>query len=218
MRFFSKIFKPDEKGFILVLTMLMALLGLALSGAMLFMATISSRMSGAYQRYTNVLDAAKGTSDLTMNLLRNYTFTNSINPDYGTPNTPACLSTKLSTPTCAATPVTGIPCPGGTTYYQWQVTCGPMSAATSTDASSSPDISTQFLDARTNALSYLVYTKIINTQSIAGQAGAQLGCDCTACTFCNVYTVLIRSQKNANPSETGIISFVYATYDGNNND
>lgn len=209
--------QPDQRGFILVVTMVMAMVALALSGAMLFMATVGSKIAGGVQAYTSTVSAARGASDVAMNLLKSYPNSSSTSPDYGTIASSACLTTKLTTATCSASPSTASTCTGGTgtTYYQWGTNCGTYASATSTDASTSPDITTTFNDARTNTAAYTVYTKIINTQSIAGPTVAPGACNCNGCTYCYVYTVLILSKK-INSNENSLVTFTYAVYDGNN--
>lgn len=215
---FGKALIRDENGFILVVTMVLSMVALALSGAMLFMATVGSKISGGYQSYTSSHAAAKGGSDVAMNLLKSYPSTSSATPDYGSLSAtyPTCLATKLNTSTCATGPSTSTSCGGaGTTYYQWGTVCGTYATATSTDASTSPDITATFNDARTNSPAYTVYTKIINTQAIVGPTVSPTACNCNACTYCYTYTVLILSQK-VNSNEKSTVTFTYMVYDGNN--
>ncbi|MBF0568112.1 hypothetical protein [Candidatus Magnetominusculus dajiuhuensis] len=215
----KKVPKFDERGFILVITMVLAMVALALSGAMLFMATIGTKIAGGYQRYTSTISAARGASDVAMSLLKNSM--SSTTPDYGTVSTtyPSCLATKLNTATCLSAPATGTQCVGGsgTTYYQWGGTCDTYANATSTNAAVDPDVTTTYNDARTNSPAYTVYTKIINTQAIIGAVTAPGACNCNACTYCYVYTVLVLS-KNINTPENSIVTFTYMVYDGNNID
>lgn len=214
--FSSKAKKLDDKGFILVITMILSLVALALSGAMLFMATVGSKIAGGMQSYTSTISAARGASDVAMNLLKNSM--SSSTPDWGTVSTafPSCLATKLTTATCATGPSTTTSCGGaGATYYQWGATCDTYANATSTNAATSPDLTTTYNDARTGTQAYTVYTKILNTQASVGAGVAPAACNCTACTYCYVYTVLIQSQKN-NSNENSLVNFTYMIYDGNN--
>ncbi|MBF0555012.1 MAG: hypothetical protein HQK96_10735, partial [Nitrospirae bacterium] len=208
----KKLLGLDERGFILVVTMVLAMVALALSGAMLFMATIGTKVAGGYQRYTSTVSAARGASDVAMSLLKNSA--SSSTPDYGTVSTtyPSCLATKLNTATCGAT-ATATQCPGaGTTYYQWGATCDTYANATSTNAAVDPDITTTYNDARTNSPAYTVYTKIINTQATTaasqGSTPTSAACKCNACTYCYIYTVLVLS-KNINNNENSIVTFTY---------
>ncbi|MCG6552517.1 MAG: hypothetical protein L7F77_09335 [Candidatus Magnetominusculus sp. LBB02] len=208
--------KLDDKGFILVVTMVLAMVALAVTGAMLFMATVGSKIAGGVARYANTVSAARGASDVAMNLLKNSA--SSTAPDFGTVRDVTCLDMKLHTATCATGPSTTTACTGGTgtTYYQWPAAnCGTYATATSTDATVNPDITSTFLDANTGTTTYTVYTKIINTQSATTATTAPTMCNCSSCTYCYVYTVLILSTKNSS-SERSLVTFTYAIYDGNN--
>jgi len=50
----------SRKGIAFITTLILALIALAFTGAMLYMLTSGTRMSGAERRYTTALEAAKG--------------------------------------------------------------------------------------------------------------------------------------------------------------
>lgn len=195
--------KSNDKGFALVITMLFALIGLALSGALLFMVIEATKMSGIAQRYSTALDAGKGAADVVMNLMMKYTPITLTTPDFGTvqsspvgsaPNA-NCLNDKITNPTFDTDGVT----------WKWtncSATCASPCAYTSTDATVNPDIITNYTDVYGNP-TFTVYTKIIDTEIVPST-----GCPAGAASGL-VYTVSITSQKTNNPGENAQINFLY---------
>ncbi|MBF0564230.1 MAG: hypothetical protein HQK89_03210 [Nitrospirae bacterium] len=173
--------KGREEGFALVITMLFALIGLALSGALLFMVIEGSKISGIMQRYSTALDAGKGASEDMMNLMTGYPTT--MTPGFGTiqtTNGANCIYDKLSKSTLTS---------AGT--YQWTNCTASQANTTSTDPTNYPDIISDLGN-------YRVYSKITDTE----QSG-------TTSPIYMIYTVVTLSQKINNPSENAQITYLF---------
>ena len=74
----------SRNGIALITTLVLALIALAFTGAMLYMLTSGTRMSGVERRYTTALEAAKGASDYIMRQMVDGTLSCSI-PDCNPP-------------------------------------------------------------------------------------------------------------------------------------
>ncbi|MEO5356659.1 MAG: hypothetical protein H7844_05100 [Nitrospirae bacterium YQR-1] len=174
----------SEKGFALVLTMLFAVMALAFTGALMFMTIQGTKVTGLSQRYATALDAGKGAADIAMNLVVQYTEGTppKTAPDYGTVQSAACLTDKLSKSTLNTS----------TGAYQWSNCSGTQSVVTSSDAKTSTDIVATLGD-------YTSYTKIIDVQNTDDGTGTKY----------MYYTVEVWTEKTANPSENSQISFLY---------
>ncbi|MBF0320378.1 MAG: hypothetical protein HQL01_11315 [Nitrospirae bacterium] len=175
-----------EQGFALVITMLFAVVALALTGGLLFMTVQGTKVSGVEQRYATTLEASRGASDIAQDFLSNGKST----PDYGTVSSSTCLSRKMLSETF-----------DDTSTYLWGTDCSAAGCSTqalntSPDASVCPDI--------VSAMGlYTVYTKIVNTRTGADST------DASANKY-RFYSVEIVSRKTNNPAETAKISFLFS--------
>jgi hypothetical protein len=173
----------NEKGFALVLTMLFAVMALTFTGALMFMTIQGTKVTGLSQRYATALDACKGSADITMNLVVQYNSgTPKTTPDYGTVQSAACLTDKLSKATLNDT----------TGAYQWLNCPGTQAVVTSADAKTSPDVIADLG-------AYRSYTKIIDVKYTDDTTGTKF----------MYYTVEVWTEKITNPAENSQISFLY---------
>ncbi|MCI4627238.1 MAG: hypothetical protein L3V56_14935 [Candidatus Magnetoovum sp. WYHC-5] len=172
--------KMNDKGFALVITLLFAMIGLALSGALLYLTVQTTKIGGIGQRYATALDAAKAAGEVALAFIDNYDSTAGTVPDYYDPTyyDTNCIKDKLTTSTLDT---------AGGNFLWTQCTAGSQNDYTSMTASTMPDIVFDLGE-------YRAFTKVVDTKVVGS-------------TY--YYTVEILTYKLANEREKAQISLVY---------
>ncbi|KJU86990.1 conserved hypothetical protein, secreted [Candidatus Magnetobacterium bavaricum] len=173
-----------EDGFGLVLTMMFALLALALTGALMFFVMQESKLSGSVKRYASTMDAARGA----VAIAKDFVVTGKTTPAFGNMQNSACTTDRVAKSTYD---------PDNT--YQWATcdsytdynsnTCT-VTNATSADPKVCPDFISTLGD-------YTVYTKFADNKQII-----------TSNTY-NVVTISIYAENPALLRESVSMIFLY---------
>ncbi|MBF0319842.1 MAG: hypothetical protein HQL01_08595 [Nitrospirae bacterium] len=189
----------NERGFALVLTMLFAMIALALTGALLYIVTQGTKISGIEKRYATALEAARGAGAV----MKNYLDGMKANPDFGTIQNSTCLTQKNTLTacdpdnvyqwtSCSYTDYAGNACSGTSAT----VCTANTSLVTSSNPKVCPDVISTLGD-------YKAYTKVIDSRSvkISGQ-------------IYNFYTVMTYSENPNIASESSQQTFLYRVLSG----
>jgi hypothetical protein len=161
--------RGNNKGFALVITMLFAMIALALTGALLYMVTQSTLMTGIGQRYATALDAAKGSLEITNIFIRDYPDT--LTPASGTTPTLSCTYEKIQNET-----------------YKWVTNC------TANDSIDSVASIIAFPDVIIVFGIYTTYVKIVNMRFTKTASGTDCESGCSYYTI-NAYTENTSNRK-----------------------
>jgi hypothetical protein len=174
--------RGNNKGFALVITMLFAMIALALTGALLYMVTQSTLMTGIGQRYATALDASKGSMEITFVFIRDYPDT--MTPAAGTlPNAP-CAYEKIQHETS-----------------KWVSS----TLCTAIDSDDSVDAVKTNSDVIIVLGLYTTWSKIVNTRITKTASGT----DCeSGCTY---YTIESYTENTSRPMENAHVTSVYMT-------
>lgn len=198
----------NNKGIALVTSLMLTLISLTIVMALLYMVTMSTRVSGANKRYKTALDAGHGGSELfTKNILPNLLLTYS-NADFKTstvntfsginlqiPITASCLQSKLTLPS-----------------EKWPADC-----SNSPSPKQSPDMTFSLLSGA--ATPYTIYSKIVETTlgntdnsglQLEGAGVAEATSGITPQHFPYLYRLEIQGEQSIASSEQANIEVLYA--------
>lgn len=139
----------DEKGFALLTTLMLMVLGFGIVATLLYMITQSTKTTRLGQQYATALDAAKGGADMIINMMENDSCNTDYCPDPGLADATVesggdCLGAKLD-PDENATSWSQF-CPG---------------QPTSSDPTIDPDLTLRLAD-------HQVYVKVVHKMPING--------------------------------------------------
>jgi hypothetical protein len=207
----------NEKGFALVTTLMLTLIGLGITLCLLYMITGSTKISGTNKRYKTALEATYGgaeilVKDIVPYILRNYSsadntnsaLTNSLTTAYSgilpTVSNMACLRSKMTTNTTSWT----------------TATCGATNLSALSPANS-PDIT--FNLQGTNSNTFLVYAKIVDTKTgnssmsgvtLEGSSTSETSSTITPQHLPYMYTIEAQGKKTGDTSATAHLEVLYA--------
>ena len=161
----------NEKGIALVMVLMIALIGLAVVAALLYMVTLGTQTSGSHRFFRTADEAALGGSDIAAEFIKSagLPVANLLNPGGLYSSLPACLQNKLTSAR-------------GTDFLspQWVNCTGTSGPDLSLDPIKSPDL--QFNTSNVVGMpQYTVFVKIVDTvrgNSSSGglvTGGGQLG-------------------------------------------
>jgi len=181
----------NQKGIALVATLMLLVLGFGVVAILFRLTTQETKLARLEQGYSTALDAAKAGADAFIYMVENTWQTTIPLSCSTTPNVP-CLQVKYTnvTSSCSASPA-----------------CANETNATSTDPTSSPDLT---LNLTNGSIPYTVYVKIIDNYVSGAQTGTQNPNRCAS--GCYYYTVVSRAQPSAQPAgatEYAEVFFVY---------
>ncbi|MBF0317475.1 MAG: hypothetical protein HQL04_04810 [Nitrospirae bacterium] len=173
-----------QDGFGLVLTMMFALIALALTGALMFVVMQESKMSGSVKRYASTMEAARGA----VAIAKDYIVTGKTTPAFGNVQYATCTNDRVSRSTYD---------PDNT--YQWTVCDGytDYNSNTCTVAnatSANPKICPDFISTLGD---YTVYTKFADNKQVI-----------TGSTY-NLITISIYAENPALLRESVSMIFLY---------
>lgn len=173
--------KRDEKGIVLVSTLILMVLGAGLVVALLKLTTHATKLSGLEQQYTTAIEASKGGTEVIINMIKSETYTPPAIGSASAASGSVCLQQKLtkSSSPCPAPPCL-VPCLASPCW----TSCG--SNATSSDPTAEPDI--------TMSLSgYSMFLKVVDTKESEDKY---------------MYSIKVRSVSPAT-NDQAEISFLY---------
>lgn len=170
----------NEKGFALVITMLFAMIALALTGALLYMVTQSTLMTGIGQRYATALDASKGASEITYIFIRDYPEIS--NPTTGSLLNQNCTYEKIQNETA-----------------KWTTSC------TAPDSDDSIDSVKTKYDIQIDLGLYRTWSKIVDTRITKTGSGTE--CE-NGCYYYTIITYTENTSKPMENSHTTAVFMV----------
>ncbi|MBV6342116.1 hypothetical protein [Candidatus Magnetobacterium casense] len=174
----------NEAGFGLVLTMMFALLALALTGALMFVVMQESKLSGSVKRYASTMEAARGG----VAIAKDFIVTGKTSPAYGTVQYATCTADRVARSTYD---------PDNT--YQW-TSCNAYTdynsnvCTTANATSADPKVCPDFISTLGD---YTVYTKFADNKQII-----------TGNTY-NVITISVYAENPALLRESVNMLFLY---------
>lgn len=207
--------RQNEKGIVLVTTLMLTLLGLGIILCLLYMVTGSTKMSGMNKRYKTTLEATYGGAEIMVKdmipfILRNYsshtlasTFVDS-DTGFGklspTISSMTCLQQKIKYATSA-----------------WPAACLNLGGHEGLPPSKAPDIT--FSLKGTNDTTFLVYAQIVGTKpgntdmgglELEGGSTSETSSAITPLHLPYLYTIEAQGKKKGDNSATSNLEVLYA--------